>query len=156
MTCAHKTSGWAIRREGSWAALFQDLCALGNQAPATLLDALGDVAQELRGQLEKSNAITTVLEPSFADFGSPDGLIILRSGAEPVGALLMQAKRGPLATEWTASVTKPNGGRWESSHLVVQTARSFAFADAVSRRAEETRFTSTARATSGEESKYGR
>ena len=84
--------------------------------------------------LGHAHTLTTIVKPSFADFGDPDRLIVANAHDGRAAALmLIEAKRGPLASEWGGNVsTKEN--RSKSSHLVVQTARGAAFLRELQRR----------------------
>jgi hypothetical protein len=113
---------------GAW---LQDLCGREN-APNAPLEFLqtGDCPDPLAAALAQSNALTTVVEPGFAGFGNPDGLIIAETHhgneRQATALMLVEGKRGPLATEWNGDIGDP-GTPWKSSHLVVQTARGAAF-----------------------------
>jgi len=130
MTNKNEWLGYSER--GLLAAWFQDLCNRPN-APKVFqqLEGVNDASTDVRKAIRNADAITTVLEPSFAGFGDPDGIVVFRSGEKPLAALYIEAKRGPLATEWNDEMVKKNG-EWKSSHLVVQIARRIAFIHAQS------------------------
>jgi hypothetical protein len=114
---------------GLMAAWFQDLHALDASAAPVLAQLLCDAGLEegtFKQAIESADSLLTILEPGFAGFGDPDGIIVFIRGGEAIAWLQVEAKRGPLVTEWTPAVTA-RGNEWNSSHLVVQVARRVAF-----------------------------
>jgi len=113
---------------GLMAAWFQDLHALDASAAPVLAQLLCDAdleEGEFKHAVEGADSLRTILEPGFAGFGDPDGIIVFFRDGEPIAWLQVEAKRGPLVTEWTDNVIAKEGD-WRSSHLVVQVARRVA------------------------------
>ena len=110
-------------------------CAHGPSVLATLPIA-HSLPEPVRAALGQANGLDTVLEPGLSHFGNPDGIVVLRQNARALGALYVEAKRGPLLCQWSNAVSGKRADSWASSHLVVQTARKWAFLAALSQSPE--------------------
>lgn len=111
---------------GAW---FFDLCQLGARGPAALatLSVTQNLPAATREAIRQANGVVTILEPGLSHFGNPDGIVVLQRDGRTLGALYVEAKRGPLLREWSGAVSGKLASSWASSHLVVQAARKRAF-----------------------------
>lgn len=131
---------------GLMAAWFHDLCGLGNRAVgevAAMLFRAGLTDPALIAAIGRADELLAILEPSFSQFGDPDGILVFRRADRPLAWLQVEAKRGPLVTEWTAKVGAAGGGKWKSSQLVVQVARRMAFRGATTTSRARVSFTAS-------------
>ena len=78
--------------------------AAGPSVLATLPSA-HSLPEPVRAVLGQANGLDTVLEPGLSHFGNPDGIVVLRRDARVLGALYVEAKRGPLLRQWSNAVS---------------------------------------------------